>query len=379
MSDLKQQFPAGVLTGSAVQALFAVAKEKQFALPAVNCIGTETVNGVMEAARDVNSPVIIQASTGGSAFYAGKGLKNDGMRASVAGAASLAEHVHHMAALYDARVILHTDHCPRKALPWLDGLIEAGEAFFKVHGVPLYSSHMIDLSTEPIQQNIDTCKRYLERMSQMGMTLEFELGITGGEEDGIDHSGVASDRLYTQPEDVAYAYEELLKVSPNFTVAASFGNVHGVYSPGNVQLRPKILRDSQVYVQEKFGTGPKPINFVFHGGSGSAPADITLPGQRGLSARPTGQPRRPQQAQQELLRSARLAARRPADLHRSRETSLRRPEQRQHARLGSKVLNKTSTPCVEQKAFTGMRVAAILAATRCVTRGAITPQCSLPL
>jgi fructose-bisphosphate aldolase class II len=275
MSDLKQQFPAGVLTGDAVSALFAVAKAQQFALPAVNCIGTETVNGVMEAARDVNSPVIIQASTGGSAFYAGKGLKNDGMRASVAGAVSLAEHVHRMAALYDARVILHTDHCPRKALPWLDGLIEAGEGFFKVHGVPLYSSHMIDLSTEPIQQNIDTCKRYLERMSQMGMTLEFELGITGGEEDGIDHSGVASDRLYTQPEDVAYAYEELMKVSPNFTVAASFGNVHGVYSPGNVQLRPKILRDSQVYVQEKFGTGPKPINFVFHGGSGSAPADIT--------------------------------------------------------------------------------------------------------
>jgi fructose-bisphosphate aldolase class II len=275
MSDLKQRFPAGVLTGDAVQALFAVAKEQQFALPAVNCIGTDTVNGVMEAARDVNSPVIIQASTGGSAFYAGKGLKNDGMRASVAGAVSLAEHVHHMAALYDARVILHTDHCPRKALPWLDGLIEAGEAFFKVHGVPLYSSHMIDLSTEPIQQNIDTCKRYLERMSQMGMTLEFELGITGGEEDGIDHSHVASERLYTQPEDVAYAYEELMKVSPNFTVAASFGNVHGVYSPGNVQLRPKILRDSQIYVQEKFGTAPKPIDFVFHGGSGSAPADIT--------------------------------------------------------------------------------------------------------
>lgn len=275
MSDLKQRFPAGVLTGDAVQALFAVAKEKQFALPAVNCIGTETVNGVMEAARDVNSPVIIQASTGGSAFYAGKGMKNDGMRASIAGAISLAEHVHHMAGLYDTRVILHTDHCPRKALPWLDGLLDAGEAFFQTHGVPLYSSHMIDLSTEPIQQNIDTCKRYLERMSKMGMTLEFELGITGGEEDGVDHSGVASDRLYTQPEDVAYAYEELLKVSPHFTVAASFGNVHGVYSPGNVQLRPKILRDSQLYVQEKYGTAPKPINFVFHGGSGSAPADIT--------------------------------------------------------------------------------------------------------
>lgn len=274
MSDLKQQFPAGVLTGAAVQALFAVAKAREFALPAINTINTDTVNGAMEAARDVNSPVIIQTSTGGSAFYAGKGLSNDGMKASIAGAASLAEHVHRVAPLYDARVILHTDHCPRKALPWLDGLLAVGEAFYRVHGVPLFSSHMIDLSTEPIEQNMDTCKRYLERMSKLDMTLEFELGITGGEEDGIDHSGVASDRLYTQPEDVAYAYEELRKVSPRFTVAASFGNVHGVYSPGNVKLRPKILRDSQIYVQEKYGTEPKPIDFVFHGGSGSALDDI---------------------------------------------------------------------------------------------------------
>jgi fructose-bisphosphate aldolase class II len=274
MSDLKQQFPAGVLTGDALQAMFAVAKAREFAMPAINTIGTDTVNAVLEAAREVNSPVIVQASTGGSAFYAGKGLSNDGMKASIAGAISLAEHVHRMAPLYDARVILHTDHCPRKALPWLDGLLDAGEAFYRVHGVPLYSSHMIDLSTEPIQQNMDTCKRYLERMSKMGMTLEFELGITGGEEDGIDHSGVASERLYTQPEDVAFAYKELMAVSPRFTVAASFGNVHGVYSPGNVKLRPKILRDSQVYVQQTFGTGPKPIDFVFHGGSGSAPEDI---------------------------------------------------------------------------------------------------------
>ncbi len=274
MSDLKQQFPAGVLTGDALQAMFAVAKAREFAMPAINTIGTDTVNAVLEAAREVNSPVIVQASTGGSAFYAGKGLSNDGMKASIAGAISLAEHVHHMAPLYDARVILHTDHCPRKALPWLDGLLDAGEAFYRVHGVPLYSSHMIDLSTEPIQQNMDTCKRYLERMSKMGMTLEFELGITGGEEDGIDHSDVASERLYTQPEDVAYAYEQLMAVSPRFTVAASFGNVHGVYSPGNVKLRPKILRDSQIYVQQKFSTGPKPIDFVFHGGSGSAQEDI---------------------------------------------------------------------------------------------------------
>lgn len=274
MTNLKEQFPAGVLTGDAVQALFAVAKEKQFALPAANTTGTDTVNAVMEAARDVNSPVILQASTGGSAFYAGKGLKNDGMRASIAGAISLAEHVHRMAQLYDARVILHTDHCPRKALPWLDGLLDAGEAYYRVNGKPLYSSHMIDLSTEPIEQNIETCKHYLERMSKMGMTLEFELGITGGEEDGVDHSGVASERLYTQPEDVAYAYGELMKVSDRFTVAASFGNVHGVYAPGNVQLRPSILRDSQEYVAAKYGTAVKPVNFVFHGGSGSSPQDI---------------------------------------------------------------------------------------------------------
>ena len=274
MTNLRQQFPAGVLTGDAVQALFAVAKERQFALPAANTTGTDTVNAVMEAARDVNSPVILQASTGGSAFYAGKGLKNDGMRASIAGAISLAEHVHRLAEMYDARVILHTDHCPRKALPWLDGLLDAGEAYYRLHGKPLYSSHMIDLSTEPIEQNIETCKRYLERMSKMGMTLEFELGITGGEEDGVDHSGVASERLYTQPEDVAYAYSELMKVSDRFTVAASFGNVHGVYAPGNVQLRPSILRDSQNYVQAKFGTAAKPVNFVFHGGSGSSLPDI---------------------------------------------------------------------------------------------------------
>ena len=274
MTGLRQQFPAGVLTGDAVQALFAVAKQREFALPAANTTGTDTVNAVMEAARDVNSPVILQVSTGGSAFYAGKGLKNDGMRASIAGAISLAEHVHRMAELYDARVILHTDHCPRKALPWLDGLLDAGESFFNRHGKPLYSSHMIDLSTDPIEQNIETCKRYLERMSTMGMTLEFELGITGGEEDGIDHSDVASERLYTQPQDVAYAYGELMNVSDRFTVAASFGNVHGVYAPGNVKLRPSILRDSQTYVQEKFGTGPKPVDFVFHGGSGSSLSDI---------------------------------------------------------------------------------------------------------
>ncbi len=274
MTTPHERFAAGVLTGDDVQAMFAMAKQRQFALPAVNCTGTDTVNTVMETARDVNSPAIIQFSSGGAAFYAGKGLSNAGLQASIAGAISAAQHVHHLATLYGARVLLHTDHCPRKSLPWLDGLLEAGEAFYRAHGKPLFSSHMIDLSTEPIQQNIDTCKRYLERMSKIGMTLEFELGITGGEEDGIDHSGVDSSRLYTQPADVAFAYGELMKVSDRFTVAASFGNVHGVYKPGNVKLEPKILRNSQAYVQEHFGTGEKPVNFVFHGGSGSTSEEI---------------------------------------------------------------------------------------------------------
>ncbi|MFN2199101.1 MAG: class II fructose-bisphosphate aldolase [Anaerolineales bacterium] len=274
MTSLSDQFPAGVLTGDQVSKLFAIAKEREFALPAANCTGTNTVNAVMESAREVNSPVIIQFSSSGAAFFAGKSLSNSGLAASIAGSISAAEHIHRLAPMYGARVILHTDHCPRKNLPWLDGLLDFGEQYFKAHGVPLYSSHMIDLSTEPIQQNIDTVKRYLERMSKIGMTLEFELGITGGEEDGIDHTGVESSRLYTRPEDVAYAYEELKKVSDRFTVAASFGNVHGVYKPGNVKLEPKILRDSQNYVQEKYHTGPKPVTLVFHGGSGSTLDEI---------------------------------------------------------------------------------------------------------
>lgn len=274
MTKLGDMIPAGVITGDDVQKVFAYAKEHQFALPAANTIGTDSVNSVLEAAVASNGPVILQLSSGGAQFYAGKGMNNDNMAATVAGAAAAARHVHYLADKYGARVMMHTDHCPRNRLPWVDGLLDEGEAFYKVHGVPLYSSHMIDLSTEPIEQNIDTCKRYLERMDKMGMTLEFELGITGGEEDGIDHSGVSSHRLYTRPEEVAYAYEEMMKVSPRFTVAASFGNVHGVYKPGNVQLQPKILRDSQLYVQEKFGTEDKPVNFVFHGGSGSSPEEI---------------------------------------------------------------------------------------------------------
>ncbi len=274
MLDIKSIIAPGVVTGEKVQELFALAKAKQFALPGVNVTGTNTANTVLETAREVNAPVILQFSNGGATFFAGKGMGNENQRAAIAGAVSGAHHVHHVAELYGARVILHTDHAARKLLPWVDGMLDAGEAFYKVHGRPLFSSHMIDLSEEPIEANIETCKRYLERMSKMGMTLEIELGVTGGEEDGVDHTGIDSSRLYTQPEEVAYAYEELLKVSDKFTVAAAFGNVHGVYKPGNVQLRPIILQNSQKYIQEKFGTDEKPVNFVFHGGSGSSVEEI---------------------------------------------------------------------------------------------------------
>lgn len=273
MSELSH-LPAGVITGDRVQEVFSHAKANQYALPAANVVGTNSVNAVLETARDVNSPVILQFSSGGASFFAGKGMNNDGQKAAVAGAVSGAHHVHQVAALYGTRVILHTDHAAKKLLPWVDGMLDAGEAFYKVHGIPLYSSHMLDLSEEPIEENVEICQRYLERMSKMGMTLEIELGITGGEEDGVDNTDVDSSRLYTQPEEVAYAYEQLMKVSDKFTIAAAFGNVHGVYKPGNVQLRPIILHNSQVYVQEKFGTAEKPINFVFHGGSGSSPEEI---------------------------------------------------------------------------------------------------------
>lgn len=272
--SLKDQIPAGVVTGDKVQGLFAYAKANQFAMPAANVVGTNSVNSVLEAAKEVNAPVILQFSNGGASFFAGKGLSNEGQQAGIIGAVSGAEHVHKVAELYGVRVVLHTDHAAKKLLPWVDGMLDAGEAFYKVHGKSLYSSHMLDLSEEPIEENIEICKRYLERMSKMGMTLEIELGVTGGEEDGVDHTGIDSSRLYTQPEEVAYAYEELMKVSDKFTVAAAFGNVHGVYKPGNVKLRPKILDNSQKFVQEKFGTAEKPINFVFHGGSGSSLEEI---------------------------------------------------------------------------------------------------------
>jgi fructose-bisphosphate aldolase class II len=257
-----------------VQAIFRYAKSKGFAIPAVNVTSTSTVNAVIEAAAKINSPVIIQFSNGGSHFFAGKGLSNKNEEAAILGGISGAMHVHRVAKAYGATVILHTDHCAKHILPWLDGLLDEGEKFFKQYGKPLYSSHMIDLSEEPIEENIAICKTYLTRMSKIGMTLEIELGITGGEEDGVDNTNVDNSKLYTQPEEVAYAYEELLKVSPRFTIAAAFGNVHGVYKPGNVFLTPKILKSSQDYVQQKFNTGHNPIDFVFHGGSGSTIEEI---------------------------------------------------------------------------------------------------------
>lgn len=264
----------GVATGREVQDIFKLAKEKGFALPAVNVIGSNSINGVLETAAELNAPVIIQFSNGGAQFNAGKGLSNDGQKSAIAGAIAGAKHVHLMAEAYGVPVILHTDHCAKKLLPWIDGLLEASEAHFEATGKPLYSSHMIDLSEEPIEENIEICKQYLARMSKMGMTLEIELGITGGEEDGVDNTDVDDSKLYTQPEEVAYAYEELSKVSDQFTVAAAFGNVHGVYKPGNVKLTPKILKNSQEHISEKFGVGHNHIDFVFHGGSGSTVEEI---------------------------------------------------------------------------------------------------------
>ena len=271
---MSEKIKSGVATGDTVQEIFKLAKEKSFALPAANVISSSTINAVIEAAKDLNAPVIVQFSNGGAHFNAGKGLSNENQKAAIAGGIAGAKHVHVMAKAYDVPVILHTDHCAKKLLPWIDGLLDAGEAFYKENGVPLFSSHMIDLSEEPIEENIEICKGYLARMSKIGMTLEIELGITGGEEDGVDNTDVDASKLYTQPEEVAYSYEELLKVSPRFTIAASFGNVHGVYKPGNVKLTPKILDNSQKFIEEKYNTGKNPVDFVFHGGSGSSLEEI---------------------------------------------------------------------------------------------------------
>src|SRR5210317_2148618 len=266
--------PTGVATGDAVQSIFALAKQKAFALPAVNVTGSNTINAVLETAVALNAPVIIQFSNGGAQFNAGKGLSNENQKAAIAGGIAGAKHVNELAEAYGVPVILHTDHCAKKLLPWIDGLLDASEKHYAETGKPLYSSHMIDLSEEPLEENMEICKEYLARMSKMGMTLEIELGITGGEEDGVDNSDVDASKLYTQPEEVAYAYEELSKVSSQFTIAAAFGNVHGVYKPGNVKLTPKILKNSQDYITEKYGVEHNHIDFVFHGGSGSTVEEI---------------------------------------------------------------------------------------------------------
>ena len=264
----------GVATGTEVQEIFSLAKQKGFALPAINVTSSSTINAVMETAAKLKAPVIIQFSNGGAHYFAGKGLSNEAEHAAILGAVSGAKHVHALAEAYGATVILHTDHCAKKLLPWIDGLLTAGEAFYKENGKPLFSSHMIDLSEEPLAENLEICQAYLKRMSAIGMTLEIELGITGGEEDGVDNTDIDNAKLYTQPEEVAQAYEALMQISPRFTIAASFGNVHGVYKPGNVQLTPIILKNSQDYIQEKYATGPNPVDFVFHGGSGSTLEEI---------------------------------------------------------------------------------------------------------
>ncbi len=274
MSTISTLFRPGVLHGQEVSDLLKHANEHDYALPAVNVISSGTINGVLETAKVVNSPVMVQFSNGGAAFYAGKGLSNDGQKASILGAISGAEHVHHMAEAYGVTVIMHTDHCAKNLLPWMDGMLDYQEKHFDKYGKPLYSSHMLDLSEEPLHENIEICVDYLRRMSKLGITLEIELGVTGGEEDGVDNTNIDNSKLYTQPEEVANAYEALLSVSPNFTIAAAFGNVHGVYKPGNVSLKPIILKNSQDYIREKFNTGPNPINFVFHGGSGSSQEEI---------------------------------------------------------------------------------------------------------
>lgn len=271
---MNHTIPAGVITGKQVQEVFKLAKEKAFALPAVNVIGSNSINAVLETAAELNSPVIIQFSNGGAQFNAGKALSNENQQAAIAGAIAGAKHVHELAEAYGATVILHTDHCAKKLLPWIDGLLDASEEFYTANGKSLFSSHMIDLSEEPLEENIEICKNYLQRMSKMDMTLEIELGITGGEEDGVDNSDVDASKLYTQPEEVAYAFEELSKISPQFTIAAAFGNVHGVYKPGNVKLTPKILKNSQTYISEKYNLEKNTVDFVFHGGSGSTQAEI---------------------------------------------------------------------------------------------------------
>jgi len=273
-TKISEKIAPGFVYGKDLQQIFKIAKENSFALPAVNVTGTNSINAVMESARAMNSPVIIQFSNGGGAFFGGSSLPNEDLAISIQGCISGAYHIHRMSTKYGIPVAIHSDHAARKLLPWVDGMIEEGEKHYKKYGKPLFSSHMLDLSEEPLDKNLETCKKYLERLSKIEMLLEIELGITGGEEDGVDHTGIHSSKLYTQPEEVAKAYEVLSSVSPNFTIAASFGNVHGVYKPGNVKLEPVILKNSQEYIRKKFETANNPVNFVFHGGSGSEPEKI---------------------------------------------------------------------------------------------------------
>lgn len=264
-----KKYQAGVLFGEELEALYQDAKDNQFALPAVNTIGSNTINATLETAAKVNSPVIIQFSNGGAQFMAGKGMPNDNLQANISGGVSGALHIHNVAKHYGVPVVLHTDHAAKKWLPWISGLLDAGEQFFKENKRPLFSSHMLDLSEEPIEENIEISSKFFKRMKPLGMSIEIELGVTGGEEDGVDNSGIENEKLYTQPQHVAYSFTQLSEVGNLFTVAAAFGNVHGVYSPGNVELRPEILKNSQDYIEKKLKTGPKPVYFVFHGGSGS--------------------------------------------------------------------------------------------------------------
>tara|TARA_B100001057_G_scaffold312170_1_gene312230 strand:+ start:31720 stop:32844 length:1125 start_codon:yes stop_codon:yes gene_type:complete len=260
--------------GKKNQQIFNLAKEKKFALPAVNVSGTNTINSVLETASELNSPVIVQFSSGGSQFIAGKGMPNSGFNSAISGSIAGAFHIHNTIKEYGAKVIIHTDHCSKKLLPWIDGLLEYGKDFYRKNKHPLFSSHMIDLSEEPLEENISICKEYLKKLTDLEMTLEIELGVTGGEEDGVDNTDIDSSKLYTQPEEVAYAYSELISVSDKFMIAAAFGNVHGVYKPGNVKLTPKILKNSQEYVSKKFNIPKNSLDFVFHGGSGSSVEEI---------------------------------------------------------------------------------------------------------
>ncbi|MCT4615251.1 MAG: class II fructose-bisphosphate aldolase [Marinifilaceae bacterium] len=274
MKQVLEIVEPGIVTGKKLKQLFQFAKDNKFALPAVNVVGSHSINAALEAAKEANSPIIIQFSNGGASFFSGKGIIGDGQVPATIGAVAGAKYVHSVAEHYGVPVILHTDHAAKKLLPWIDALLEEGEKYYAQHGKPLFSSHMLDLSEESLEENLEICEKYLERMSKIDMTLEIELGCTGGEEDGIDNTGIDNSLLYTQPEDVALAYERLSKISDNFTIAASFGNVHGVYKPGNVVLTPKILDNSQKYICEKYNLEGNVVDFVFHGGSGSSLEEI---------------------------------------------------------------------------------------------------------